>query len=97
MDIVLAKISTGHFVVHRVIRTEGERITLMGDGNVGRTETCRPQDILGKVIGIDYGGRLYDPDTRFMRFCARCWIFLRPVRRYILAVWKRCFLRFLYK
>ena len=97
LDIVLAKVSTGHFVVHRVIRVEDGRVTLMRDGNVRGTENCTPGDVLGKVIRIDYGGRMYDPDTRLMRFCARFWIFFRPFRRYILAVWRRCFLRHIYK
>ncbi|MGN1046702.1 MAG: S24/S26 family peptidase [Candidatus Cryptobacteroides sp.] len=94
LDIVLARTSTGQYVVHRVIWVEGGGVTLMGDGNVRGTETCTVPDILGKVVGIDYGGRRYDPDTRFMRLCARVWIYLKPVRRYILAVWKRCFLRY---
>ena len=33
-DAVLAEISKGHFVLHRIIKIEDEQVTLRGDGNL---------------------------------------------------------------
>ena len=33
-DPILAEIDPGHFVLHRIVRLEGENVTLMGDGNL---------------------------------------------------------------
>ena len=39
-DVVLAWASPGRWVVHRIIRIDGNRVTLMGDGNIVGTEHC---------------------------------------------------------
>ncbi|MBQ5692877.1 MAG: S24/S26 family peptidase, partial [Alistipes sp.] len=38
--VVLAKDIKGRFIVHRIIRRDGDTIILMGDGNIGITETA---------------------------------------------------------
>jgi hypothetical protein len=48
-DAVLAEISAGHFVLHRIIDIDGDAITLMGDGNVRGTEHCTTEDVCGVV------------------------------------------------
>ena len=44
-DIVLAWVEGCRYVVHRIIRIDGDRVTLMGDGNVVGTEHCSVSDI----------------------------------------------------
>ena len=80
-DIVLARLPDRH-VLHRVIGTEGEDLILMGDGNLSQTERCRRQDILGTVTEIQKGSRTVTPGK------ARCWRAARPVRKYMLAVYR---------
>ena len=55
-DAVLAEISSGHFVLHRIIDIKHtqedcqlDEITLMGDGNIHGTEQCLRKDICGIV------------------------------------------------
>ena len=84
-DIVLARLP-GRHVLHRVIGTEGEDLILMGDGNLSETERCRRQDILGTVTEIQKGSRTVTPGK------ARCWRATRPVRKYMLAVYRKIFL-----
>lgn len=51
-DAVLAEITPGHYVLHRIVSIEGDRITLKGDGNLRGTEHCRVGDIKGKAVSI---------------------------------------------
>ena len=48
-DVVLAWINDSRYVVHRMIRIEGDRIQLMGDGNLGGNEFCRPSDVAARA------------------------------------------------
>lgn len=62
-DIVLAKVPGRGYVLHRVMRIEGERLFLMGDGNLRYGEECSLCDVLGSVVWIekDCGGGLKLP------------------------------------
>ena len=82
-DIVLARIGE-RYVLHRVIARRGERLTLMGDGNLRGTETCAAADVLGTAVEIIRpGGCSRQPGK------ARVWRTLRPLRRIMLAIYKR--------
>ena len=51
-DMVLAEICKGRYVLHRVQEIDGDRVTLMGDGNLYGTEKCLLGDIKGTVTEI---------------------------------------------
>jgi len=83
-DIVLANLPSGIWVLHRIIRIDGDNITLMGDGNLKGTEECRACDISGAVeTVIDEKGRERKPSSGII------WKSLLPFRRYILGIYKR--------
>lgn len=44
-DVVLAWVEGCRYVVHRIIRIEGDNVVLMGDGNIIGTEHCTLKDI----------------------------------------------------
>lgn len=67
-----------HFVVHRILRIEGNRVTLFGDGNIIGTETMTKDKVYGVI-----------DTSRFSRFLARIWLWMRPVRKYPLWFLKR--------
>jgi hypothetical protein len=93
-DVVLARIDGRRYVLHRVVEVSPDRIVLMGDGNIRGQEVCRPEDILARtdeVVGED--GRHRRLDTPKQRRRARIWCSLLPVRRWILAVYKRTVIR----
>lgn len=48
---VLAEISPRHYVLHRIIKIEGEDVTLKGDGNL-TTESCKMKDIKAIAVGF---------------------------------------------
>lgn len=82
-DIVLVR-TGGRHVLHRVIARDGERLTLMGDGNLRQTESCTRADLLGTAVEI------IRPDgSRRKPGKARLWRMLRPLRRILLAIYKR--------
>ncbi len=92
---VLAEVSKGHFVLHRVLKVEGDAVTLLGDGNLA-TEHCAKGDVKAQVIGFYRKGRqtLDRVDGRKWRAYSFVWMRLRPVRRWLLRgyrVWIRLF------
>ncbi len=78
-DIVLARLPSGQYVMHRVIRRDGLSLTLMGDGNIRGTESCTAGDIIGTVVLINNR----KPGDGAL------WRRLKPVRRIILAIYRR--------
>ena len=86
-DMLLVRLQPGpHYVLHRLIRMEGNALTLMGDGNLAGTEHCTTDDVLGTVVSIERGKRVVQPGS------GRWWRLLKPVRRYILGIYRRVFL-----
>ncbi len=84
-DAVLAEISKGHFVLHRIIRIDGDTVTLRGDGNLS-DEHCRLGDIRAKAVGFIRKGRKEADltDGRKWRIYSWWWTRLYPLRRYLL-------------
>jgi len=82
-DIVLARVAPKCYVVHRVWSIEGNKVTLMGDGNISGKEYCTKEDILGTVVLLlKANGKKISPGK------GRVWRFFLPVRRYILFAHK---------
>lgn len=93
-DVVLARIDTPDnsevYVLHRIIAVDGERLTLMGDGNIRGTESCSRSDVVALVAGFVRKGRT-KPDLVTgwkWRTYSAIWVPLRPVRRWLLLVWR---------
>lgn len=66
------------FVVHRIIEVSEEEVTLLGDGNYLGTERVARD----KIYGIVDCSALHI-------FFAKIWLWMRPVRRYPLAIFRR--------
>lgn len=89
-DIVLAEIDTDRFVLHRVFEKDGDDLTLMGDGNCSGVEHCTVDNVIGTVTEIiRHNGHSVDPHSRIEMRRARTWRRLRPLRRYILGLYRR--------
>ena len=75
-------------MLHRIIQLEGDQVTLMGDGNVQGTESCRRQDVAGIVTHYLRPKRtLLASDPQLQRRI-RLWRRLLPIRRYLLFIYK---------
>lgn len=92
-DVVLAWVEGCRYVVHRIIRIDGEHVVLMGDGNIVGVEHCLLSDVKARAdYVVDARGRKRYLNAPWRRQAARAWFRLRPLRRYILFVYKRFFL-----
>ena len=70
-----------HFVIHRIINIEANKVTLLGDGNIYGTESMDKERVYGVI------------DCSALHiFFAKIWLWMRPVRRFPLAIF-RCFLK----
>ncbi len=94
-DVVLAETSPKHYVLHRVVKIDGDKVTLRGDGNLG-TEQCTLSDIKGFAIGFYRKGREKIDKTNGWKWrtYSFVWCSLLPLRRYLLAFYRRIWLRF---
>ena len=88
-DIALAEISEGRYVLHRIEKIEGETIVLMGDGNLVGRERCRREDVMAIAVKIIKGSREIDCQSPGHLRNAEIWKRLLPVRRYLLAIYRR--------
>lgn len=89
-DAVLAEIAPNHYVLHRIIRLEGNHVTLMGDGNVGVTEHCKRTDVIAKVRAFIRKGhsRPDYTDGWKWRVYSAIWTRTVPLRRYLLFAYR---------
>ena len=84
-DAVLAEISKGHFVLHRIVDIDGDQVTLRGDGNLN-DEHCRRADVKATVLGFYRKGRKTLDSTSGPKWLTYSWLWMRlyPIRRYLL-------------
>jgi len=88
-DIVLFKINET-YVLHRILDIRNGTAFLQGDGNVSVQEKCNLDHIYGRVIEIIRpDGKAFNPGSAPAMFTFRIWLFLRPLRRYFLAAYRR--------
>ena len=89
-QVALARVGPDRYVVHRIIKAEPDRITLMGDGNIHGTESCLPSNVLAIATHVvDENGQRWTLESKGQMFKARVWYAIRPLRRIILAVLRR--------
>ena len=87
-DAVLAEIAKGHYVLHRIIKVEGNKLTLQGDGNVSGVEHCTMADVRGVVTEYIRPNRILSADNACLKRKIRIWRTLFPIRRYLLFLYK---------
>ena len=94
-DVVLAELAPGKFVLHRIISIKDtENITLLGDGNT-TPEYCRLTDIKGRAIGFYRKGNCRPNFTSGAkwRIYSWWWMRFRPIRRYLLFIYRHIFIK----
>lgn len=90
-DIVLFK-TEGHYVLHRILHIDEDRVTLMGDGNLKGQEHCSRKEVLGKAVCIMPPGKTaVNCNKPYERMKAKVWGMLLPLRRYLLGCYRRIY------
>ncbi len=79
-SVIFAQARKNQYVVHRILEIDGDKITMMGDGNLVGKEYVTRQDVYGYV----------KCSKRHLRW-ARLWRRLLPIRRYLIAIDSRVF------
>ena len=94
-DVVLAYVESDNregrrYVVHRIISLDGDRVTLMGDGNLALHEYCNRSDVCAKIsLVVKPNGKKRSLDSFLFRLFAKVWFALLPFRRYILWIYNK--------
>ena len=94
-DVVLAEIKPQVYVLHRIVKKDGNDLTLQGDGNAYGKEYCKVENIIGIAIGFYRKGRT-TPDLvtgRKWRVYSYIWMHLVPIRIWLLRIWNHLPLR----
>lgn len=87
--VALVRDVRGNVLIHRIIRRDGNIIILEGDGNIGLQEKATLDGIAGIMHSITRKNRTYSSKSFIWRAYSWIWMFLRPVRVYPLALWRK--------
>lgn len=92
--VVLAWVEGCRYVVHRIIQIDGDKVVLMGDGNIAGVEHCLLSDVAALAVNVvtpkGKHNNLYSP---WRIKASRLWWKLLPIRRWILAIYRRTWLK----
>ena len=92
-DIVLFHVGPregGRYVMHRILTMDGDVVDIQGDGVPKTHELVRRNQVIAKAVEILRGGkRRVDPYSPGQRRLVHFWQWLRPVRRYILFIYRQ--------
>lgn len=89
-DVLLCR-HRGRHILHRLMRREGDRLLLAGDGNYRVTERCTTADVVGRLDAVRRpSGRIVRCASRGWRLRSRCWTALPALlRRLVLGILRR--------
>lgn len=90
--VALVKDSRNNYLIHRIIERDEKTVTLLGDGNIGFTETATMENIIGIMYSITRKGHTWTSDSFVWKLYSFTWMLLAPVRRWPLGLWRRLFL-----
>jgi hypothetical protein len=79
----------GRYVLHRIIKQDGNRLLLMGDGNLKETEESSAESVLGVAIVVIRKNKAYGCSGYIWKIYSFFWVKMLPLRRYLLAVCRR--------
>ena len=87
--VALVRDMRGNYLIHRIIRRDEKTVTLLGDGNIGMTETATFDNIIGIMYSISRKGRELKSNGAWWRAYSWIWSVLTPLRRYPLGLWRK--------
>jgi hypothetical protein len=95
--VVLAWVEGCRYVVHRIVAIHGNQVVLMGDGNIAGVEHCLLSDVAALATHVVTPKGKHHPLYSPWRIKAsRLWWRLLPIRRWILAIYRRTILKIAY-
>ena len=82
-DVILYKRTTGMYVLHRVVKTEGERIYCLGDHLYAWDPPILKDAVIGIVCGFWRKSTYRSVENGWYRLYCRIWVFSYPLRRFL--------------
>ena len=79
-DMVLYRRDNGRYVLHRILRTDGELYTMLGDAQTVPEPGIRSDQILAVVSAVRRKGRIQKPGSFWWFFFRTLWIRMVPLR-----------------
>lgn len=98
-DVLLSETAPGMYALHRVLHVDENRVQLLGDGNLTPDRILPRESIKARVVAVYRKGSeepQYMDDKAYLRYVA-IWMKLRPVRRWLLAFYRRILMPKQYK
>ncbi len=77
------------YVLHRLVKIQGDQYELMGDGNYKMTEIIEEPHLIGVVTAVIRKNKTYSTDSFSWKLYSSVWTGLLPFRRLLLGVWRR--------
>ena len=93
---VLARDTYGRIIFHRIIRRNGKELTLLGDGNIQMTEQTNVDNVMGIMVAAIRKEKEYPCSGRIWQRYSFWWTKLTPIRRWLLAIFRRIKIRTTY-
>ena len=81
LDVVFFKRDNGQYVLHRIIRKNGDILTIAGDNETKPEYPVYISDCIGKMTAFIRSGKLYSADKLSYRLYSRFWKLIFPFRR----------------
>ena len=72
------------YVLHRIIKRDGDKILTMGDGNLDCDGWTDINSVIGRVVKISRGRFSFNPNNKAGKLYFVLWKRLLPVRRQII-------------
>lgn len=83
-DIVLHRRTNGKYIMHRIIKTDGDVLTIAGDFETEKEYPVYAQQVLARVTGFWRDDNYYSCKGLFFRTYSFLWVALFPHRHKIL-------------
>ena len=93
-QVILAEVLPQIYALHRIIKIDGDTIIMQGDGNPNwLTETFTKDKIVGTATAFIRKGKQVSTDSLIWKRYSAVWAFFKPVRRWLLAFYRRIILK----
>lgn len=94
-QVVLAEVMPQRYVMHRIIKIDGNTITMRGDGNpMKMTEQFTADKIVGVAEGFIRKGQYVSTNSRKWRYYSAVWQACNPMRRWLLIFYRLIILKY---
>lgn len=78
-DVVLYRLLTGRYVLHRIVRIQGEKLVIRGD-NTFSLEYVDKSDVIAVLTEFNRKGKRISVDNKGYILYCRLWNFIYPLR-----------------